>query len=156
MKEEEDLEPLANYIANRLVGFSRNYSKRSYNFEEIAKAKEKGIIEINGIIFEIKNDRKSLEVLIKLLDDSNWERLKKQLNRANDPEFWKLDFALLNLKKTINHYSNFLINRKIYTNEEKKEILVQGKFNSNNKKDSYFSVLNCIVRPLLFYNNFPK
>jgi hypothetical protein len=153
MLSDEDSKPLASYLASRLLVFSKRYSDILKKHSEIILARDKGIVSIEGLIFSIKTDKRNLEVSVKTSEE-NWERLLKHFNRINEPGFWTSDNYLFDIKRKINQYSDFLVNRKFYSREESNELLFRGVFDSNNKDSSFYSFLNCVVRPLLFYKDF--
>ncbi|MFA5953147.1 MAG: hypothetical protein WC812_01000 [Candidatus Pacearchaeota archaeon] len=143
------------YIAERLIFFKKGRNLLDTIQDEIPDAGRFGKVNIYDLEFKIKTIDREFIVDVGPLKKEDWYLLEEHISRLKDNSFWESDNKLMDFKKCIDNNSSFVSNKK----EEiinKNKLRISGVFYNFNEKFSYDYVLNCIVKPLGLYKNFPR
>jgi len=143
---------LGQYVAERLVYFKKGYEELGKsNPNDFVEASKDGKIIISGLEFKIKTFDKMFVVDVSPVDKMDWNKLKTHFQNLDD--FWdQEDEKLLEIKKNIDNLSSFVSSKREMIVEGEK-IKIKGVFQNYREASVYNYVLNCIVRPLLLYEN---
>ena len=142
---------IGKYIAERLVYFKKGYEDLGKSDpNDFIKASKNGNIIISRLEFKIKTFDKNFVIDITPVEKIDWNRLKTHFQNLED--FWGQDKKLEEEKKHMDELSKFVINKKEMILDDEK-IKIKGVFYNYNDSAAYKYVLNCVVKPLLFYGN---